>query len=127
MSNKDTGRDVQHAVFSIEVLDRDATPRCITFAKDFLKVAVQKLNYSIIDSSIHCFLCRRSAAASAPVLAKYIAASMLAELAGDLRGDENICLAYRCICSIRRQRPPYTSIMQLPSDPHRFFMCGLLL
>jgi hypothetical protein len=38
--NEDTGRDVQHAVFSIEVLNGSATARRVTFAKDLLKVAV---------------------------------------------------------------------------------------
>ena len=50
VSNKDTGRDVQHAVFSIEVLNGGAAAGRVTFAKDFLKVAVQKLNNSIIHS-----------------------------------------------------------------------------
>ena len=50
VSNKDTGRSVQHAVFSIEVLNCGAAAGRITFAKDFLKVAVQKLNNSIIHS-----------------------------------------------------------------------------
>jgi hypothetical protein len=54
VSNKDTGRDVQHAVFSIEVLNGGAAAGRVTFAKDFLKVAVQKLNNSIIHSSIPC-------------------------------------------------------------------------
>ena len=54
VSNKDTGRDVQHAVFSIEVLNGGAAAGRVTFAKDFLKVAVQKLNNSIIHSSILC-------------------------------------------------------------------------
>ena len=51
VSNKDTGRDVQHAVFGIEVLNGGAAAGCVTFAKDFLKVAAQKLNNSIIHSS----------------------------------------------------------------------------
>src|SRR5260370_10828122 len=50
--NKDTGRDVQHAVFSIEVLNGGAAADRVTFAKDFLKVAVQKLNNSIIHSFV---------------------------------------------------------------------------
>jgi hypothetical protein len=50
VSNKDTGRDVQHAVFSIEVLNGGAAAGRVTFAKDFLKVAVQKLNYSMSAS-----------------------------------------------------------------------------
>src|SRR6185312_15765056 len=54
VSNKDTGRDVQHAVFSMEVFNGGATAGRVTFAKDFLKVAVQKLNNSIIHSSIPC-------------------------------------------------------------------------
>ena len=54
VSNKDTGRDVQHAVFSIEVLNGGAAAGRITFAKDFLEVAAQKLNNSIIHSSILC-------------------------------------------------------------------------
>src|SRR5260370_12237979 len=52
VSNKDTGRNVQHAVCSIEVLNGGAGAGRITFAKDFLKVAVQKLNNSIVHSSI---------------------------------------------------------------------------
>jgi hypothetical protein len=48
VSDKHTGRDVQHAVFSIEVLNGGAAAGRVTFAKDFLKVAVQKLNNSII-------------------------------------------------------------------------------
>src|SRR3984893_12554699 len=56
VSNKDTGRDVQHAVFSIEVLNGGAAAGRVTFAKDFLKVAVQKLNNSIFHSSIPCLL-----------------------------------------------------------------------
>ena len=48
VSNKDTGRDVQHAVFSIEALNGGAAAGRVTFAKDFLKVPVQKLNNSII-------------------------------------------------------------------------------
>ena len=48
VSNKDTRRSVQHAVFSIEVLNCGAAAGRVTFAKDFLKVAVQKLNNSII-------------------------------------------------------------------------------
>jgi hypothetical protein len=54
VSNKDTGRDVQHAVFSIEVLNGGAAAGRVTFAKDFLKVAVQKLNNSITRRSIPC-------------------------------------------------------------------------
>src|ERR1700751_1381202 len=54
MSDKRTGRDVQHAVFSIEVLNSGAAAGRVTFAKDFLKVAVQKLNDSIIHNSIPC-------------------------------------------------------------------------
>jgi hypothetical protein len=52
VSNKGTGRDVQHSVFSIESLNGGAAAGRVTFAKDFLKVAVQKLNNSIIHSSI---------------------------------------------------------------------------
>src|SRR5438309_1388323 len=52
VSNKDTGRNVQHAVFSIEVLNGGVAAGRATFAKDFLKVAVQKLNNSIIHRSI---------------------------------------------------------------------------
>src|SRR5260370_27099837 len=52
VSNKDTGRDVQHAVFSIEVLNGGAAAGRITFAKYFLKIAVQKLNNSITHCSI---------------------------------------------------------------------------
>ncbi|MGC1353179.1 MAG: hypothetical protein WA858_25915, partial [Xanthobacteraceae bacterium] len=54
MSNKDTGRDIQHAVFSVEVLNGRAAAGRVTFAKDFLKVAVQKLNNSIIHRSVPC-------------------------------------------------------------------------
>src|SRR5246127_5008970 len=54
VSNKDARRNVQHAVFSIEVLNGGAAAGRITFAKDFLKVAVHKLNNSIIHSSIPC-------------------------------------------------------------------------
>ena len=54
VSNKDTGRDVQHAVFSIEVLNGGAAAGRVTFAKDFLKIAVQKLNSSITHRSIPC-------------------------------------------------------------------------
>ena len=54
VSNKDTGRDVQHAVFGIEVLNGGAAAGRVTFAKDFLEIAVQKLNNSIIDRSIPC-------------------------------------------------------------------------
>ena len=70
VSNKDTGRDVQHAVFSIEVLNGGAAARRVTFAKDFLKIAVQKLNNSIIHRSI-------------PVL-KVISCSELASDLGDV-------------------------------------------
>jgi hypothetical protein len=63
LANKDTGRDVQHAVFGVEVLNGSAAAGRVTFAKDFLKVAVQKLNNSIIL----CFLCRRSTAAELPL------------------------------------------------------------
>src|SRR5713226_4797088 len=52
VSNEDAGRNVQHAVFSIEVPNGGAAAGRVTFAKDFLKVAVQKLNNSIIHSSI---------------------------------------------------------------------------
>ena len=52
VSNKDTGRNVQHAVFSIEVPNSGAAAGRVTFAKDLLKVAVQKLNNSIVHSSI---------------------------------------------------------------------------
>jgi hypothetical protein len=52
VSNKDTGRNVQHAVFSIEVLNGGAAAGRVTFAKDLLKVAVQKLNNSTVHSSI---------------------------------------------------------------------------
>jgi hypothetical protein len=54
VSNKDTGRDVQHAVFGIEVLNGGAAAGRVTFAKDFLEIAVQKLNNSIIHRSIPC-------------------------------------------------------------------------
>jgi hypothetical protein len=50
VSNKDTGRSVQHAVFSIEILNCGTAAGRVTFAKEFLKVAVQKLNNSIIHS-----------------------------------------------------------------------------
>ena len=52
VSDKDTGRDAQHAVISIEVLNRGAAAGCVTLAKDFLKVAGQKLNNSIVHVSI---------------------------------------------------------------------------
>ena len=71
VSNKDAGRYAQHAVFRIEVLNRAATAACVTFAKNFLKVAVQKLNNSIIYTSILCLLCWRSTAAGAAALTKY--------------------------------------------------------
>src|SRR3984957_2042416 len=58
VSNKDTGRDVQHAVLSIEVLNGGAAARRVTFAKDFLKVAVQKLDNSIVHNFTPCLLCR---------------------------------------------------------------------
>jgi hypothetical protein len=45
--NKDAGRYVQHAVLSIEGLNGGAAADHVTFAEDFLKVAVQKLNNSI--------------------------------------------------------------------------------
>src|SRR5262249_43554308 len=51
VSNKDAGRNVQHAVFSIEVPNGGAAAGRVTFAKDFMKVAVQKLNNSIAHSS----------------------------------------------------------------------------
>ena len=51
VSNEDAGRDVQHAVFGIEVLNGGAAAGRVTFAKYFLKVAVQKLSNSIIHSS----------------------------------------------------------------------------
>ena len=54
VSNKDTGRDVQHAVFSIEVLNGGAAAGRVTIAKYNLKVAVQKLKNTIIHSSISC-------------------------------------------------------------------------
>jgi hypothetical protein len=53
VSNKDTGRDVQHAVFSIEVLNGGAAAGRVTFAKDFLKLRYRS---SIIRSSIVLFL-----------------------------------------------------------------------
>jgi hypothetical protein len=52
VSNKDAGRNVHHAIFSIKVPNGGAAVGCVTFAKDFLKVAVQKLNNSIIYNSI---------------------------------------------------------------------------
>jgi hypothetical protein len=79
VSNKDTGRDVQHAVFRIEVLNGGMAAGRVAFAKDFLKVALQKINNSIIHNSNPRLLCRRSTAADATVLAKYIAASMSAK------------------------------------------------
>jgi hypothetical protein len=48
--DKDTGRDVQHAVFSIEIANGGAAAGRVTFAKDFLKIAVQNLNNSIIHN-----------------------------------------------------------------------------
>jgi hypothetical protein len=51
VSNKDTGRNVQHAVFSIEVPNGGAAADRVTFAKDFLKVAVQKLITNLIARS----------------------------------------------------------------------------
>jgi hypothetical protein len=54
MSNKDTGRDVQRTVLSIEFLNGGAAAARVTFAKDFLKIAVQKLNNSITHRSIPC-------------------------------------------------------------------------
>ena len=62
VSDKHTRRDVQHAVLSIEVLNGGAAAGRVTFAKDFLKVALQKVNNSIIHSSIPRLLCRRSTA-----------------------------------------------------------------
>jgi hypothetical protein len=52
VSNKDAGRSVQHGVFSIEVPNGGAAAGRVTFANDLLKVAVQKLNNSIIHSFI---------------------------------------------------------------------------
>src|SRR6185369_1505986 len=46
--DKDTGRDVQHAIFSIEIMNGGAAAGRVTFAKDFLKIAVQNFNNSII-------------------------------------------------------------------------------
>jgi hypothetical protein len=50
VSNKDAGRNVQHAVFSIEVPNGRAPAGCVTFTKDFLKVATQKFNDPIFHS-----------------------------------------------------------------------------
>jgi hypothetical protein len=72
--NKDTGRDVQHAVFSIKIVNGGAAAGRVTFAKDLLKVAVQKFSNSIIHSSISCILCRRSTAPAVTALTKYVAA-----------------------------------------------------
>jgi hypothetical protein len=54
VSNKDSGRDIQHAVFGIEILNCGAAAGRITFAKDLLKIAAQKLNNSVSHHSIPC-------------------------------------------------------------------------
>ena len=51
VSDKGTGWGVKRAVFSVEILDGGAAAGRVIFEKDFLKVAVQKLNNSIIHSS----------------------------------------------------------------------------
>ena len=54
VSDKGTGWGVKRAVFSVEILDGGAVAGRVIFAKDFLKVAVQKLNNSITHSFILC-------------------------------------------------------------------------
>src|ERR1700739_325840 len=79
VSNKDAGWDIQHTVVSIELLNGGAAEGRVAFAKDFLKVAVQKFNNSIAHSSIPCLLGRQLTAAGATVLAMYVAASISAK------------------------------------------------
>ena len=43
VSSKGTGRDIQHAVFSVEVLNGGAAAGRVTFAKDFLKLRYRSL------------------------------------------------------------------------------------
>ena len=61
VSNQDTGRDVQHAVFRIEIPDGGAAAGRVAFAKNLLKVAVQKLNNSLLHCPVPRRLCQRNA------------------------------------------------------------------
>src|ERR1700751_1484329 len=54
VSNEDAGRDVQHAVFRIEVPDGGAAAGRVAFAKNLLKIAVQKLNNSLLHRPVPC-------------------------------------------------------------------------
>jgi hypothetical protein len=54
VSNNDAGWGVWDAVFSIEVLDRGAAATRVTLAKNFLQVALQKFDNSIVHGSIPC-------------------------------------------------------------------------
>jgi hypothetical protein len=42
VSNKDAGRNVQHAVFRVEISNGRAAAGRVSFAEYFLKIAVQK-------------------------------------------------------------------------------------
>jgi hypothetical protein len=47
--NKSAGRHIEHAVFSIELVDRRAAAHRVAFAEDLLKVAVKQF----VDTVIH--------------------------------------------------------------------------
>ena len=109
VSNKDTGRNVQHAVFSIEVPNGGAAAGGVAFAKDLLKVAVQKLNNSIDHSSI-AYLRRFSATQSGveviqdPKLGKDDRSLWIAVEAFDLAVFEFEHVAARCVHFLTRGR-----------------------
>src|ERR1700719_167508 len=107
VSNKDTGRTVQHAVFSIEVPNGGAAAGRVAFAKDLLKVAAQKLNNSIDHSSI-AYLRRFSATQSGveviqdPKLSKDDRPLRVAIEAFDLAVFEFEHVAARCVHFLTR-------------------------
>ena len=109
VSNNDTGRNVQHTVFSIEVLNGGAAASHVTFAKDLLKVAVQKLNNSIVHSSI-AYLGRFSVTQSSievvqdPELSKDDRPLWVAVEAFDLAVFEFEHVAARCVHLLTRGR-----------------------
>jgi hypothetical protein len=113
VSNKDTGRNVQHAVFGIEVLNGGAAAGRVTFAKDFLKVPVQKLNNSITHGSVanlrrstHTFSVTQSGVevVQDPELSKDDRPLWVAVEAFDLAAFEFEHVAARCVHLLTRGR-----------------------
>src|SRR4029077_2742843 len=113
VSNKDTGRNVQHAVFSIEVLNGGAAAGRITFAQDLLEGAVQKLNNSIVHSSVanlrrsmHTFSVTQSSVevVQDPELSKDDRPLWVAVEAFDLAAFEFEHVAARCVHFPTRSR-----------------------